>query len=449
MFRNPAQRTRQTWRSMRLIAILVSLIWAATPAPARAHEIPTRVLVRAFVATTGTDLVFTVRVPLEALRDLNLPLRPSGSLDVGAADSLLRQAVVQWIANYVRFEADGRALGPATIGALRVSLPSDPSFGSWDQAQAHLRGPPLDHATDVPWRQALVDVEFRYPIRLAASRLTITPELAHLGQRTTIVLRYRAPTGTERALQFQGNPGQIRLDPSPWYAAWRFIRLGFGHILDGVDHLLFLIGLILPVRRFWTLVPVVTAFTVAHSITLVAAAFGLAPDTLWFPPLVETLIAASVVWMAIENALGRPTGRRWLVAFGFGLIHGFGFAFALGETLQFAGGHLLTALVSFNLGVEFGQLAVVAVAAPVLAWLFRRAMPERAGTVLIAVVIGHTAWHWMLERGATLAAHQFEWPAGGPAHLLRFAMLSLIVAGAAWALARFSAGIARRHPRDA
>ena len=94
---------------------------------------------------------------------------------------------------------------------------------------------------------------------------------------------------------------------------------------------------------------IVTAFTVAHSITLIAAASGFVPDALWFSPLIETLIAVSILYMAFENIIGATNvQRRWALAFGFGLIHGFGFSFALRETLQFAGSHLLTSLLSFN-----------------------------------------------------------------------------------------------------
>ena len=122
--------------------------------------------------------------------------------------------------------------------------------------------------------------------------------------------------------------------------------LGFDHILDGVDHLLFLLCLVVPFRSFWALVPIVTSFTVAHSITLIASALGLAPSALWFPPLIETLIALSIVLMAFENIIGAQLNRRWMIAFGFGLVHGFGFSFALSESLQFAGAHLLTSLLA-------------------------------------------------------------------------------------------------------
>ena len=108
----------------------------------------------------------------------------------------------------------------------------------------------------------------------------------------------------------------------------------------------------------------ITSFTVAHSVTLIASAFGMAPDSLWFPPLIETLIAISIVYMAFENIVGAKLQRRWIVTFAFGLIHGFGFSFLLRERLQFAGDHLVTSLLAFNVGVEIGQLVVLLVDDP-------------------------------------------------------------------------------------
>ena len=122
-----------------------------------------------------------------------------------------------------------------------------------------------------------------------------------------------------------------------------------------------------------------TAFTVAHSITLIASAFDMAPSALWFPPLIETLIAASIVYMAIENITGAHLQRRWVVTFAFGLVHGFGFSFALRESLQFAGSHLLTSLLAFNLGVELGQVLVLVIMLPVLGWLFRASSTSGSG----------------------------------------------------------------------
>ena len=153
---------------------------------------------------------------------------------------------------------------------------------------------------------------------------------------------------------------------------------------------------------------IVTAFTLAHSVTLISSALGLAPDSLWFPPLVEMLIAVSIVYMALENIVGAAR-HRWLMALGFGLIHGFGFSFALRETLQFAGSHLVTSLLAFNVGVELGQLAVLLPLVPGLTLVFRFVVPERIGTIILSALAAHHAWHWMLERWEVLALFDMEW----------------------------------------
>ena len=107
-----------------------------------------------------------------------------------------------------------------------------------------------------------------------------------------------------------------------------------------------------------------------------------------------------------SSAVGR---RRWILAFAFGLVHGFGFSFALRETLQFAGSHLLTSLLSFNVGVELGQLLVLALMVPALQLLFRFVVAERIGTIMLSALVAHTAWHWTADRWGSL--RQFAWPA--------------------------------------
>ena len=281
----------------------------------------------------------------------------------------------------------------------------------------------------------MLDILFDYPIRSETSNFSIHPGLSRLGLRVINVIRFLPPGGTMRAFEFAGDPGVVRLDPRWHQAAWQFVKLGFFHILDGIDHLLFLLCLIIPFRRFAPLVRVVTAFTLAHSVTLIASAFNLAPDALWFPPLVESLIAMSIVYMAIENMVGSNLQRRWAITFGFGLVHGFGFSFALGETLQFAGAHLLTSLFSFNIGVELGQLLVLAILIPALDLLFRYGLAERLGTLILSGLVAHTAWHWTTERVGILRQFTFQLPAFDLAllaSLMRWSMLLLIVGGLAW-----------------
>ena len=334
------------------------------------------------------------------------------------------------------FEGD-RRLDGGTVTAARVSVPSDRSFTTYDAAIANVTGAPLADSVAIPWRQAMLDALIEYPIASATSRFSMRPALARLGIRTTTVLRFLPPNGSERAFEYLGDPGLVRLDPRWHQAAFRFVQLGFAHILDGIDHLLFILCLVIPFRRLRPLVAIVTSFTVAHSITLIASASGLAPDALWFPPLIEVLIAVSIVYMAFENIVGAKLERRWIIAFAFGLVHGFGFSFILRESLQFAGSHLATSLVSFNVGVELGQLFVLAIAVPALSLLFKYVVAERMGTILLSALVAHTAWHWMLERGAVLRRYEFTWPtldAAFFAGVMRVLMLGLILGAAVWAL---------------
>ena len=432
MILSPAARLRPE-----RIAVLAAALVVGLPATGAAHEIPSTVIVRAFVKPEGNRLRLAVRVPLEALRDVKLPLHGPGYLDVTRADSLLRDAARVWIADYVQlYEGDTKLEGGRLV-ALRVSLPSDRSFGSYASALDHLEGPPLPLDTEIYWQQALLDVLFEYPINSAESRFSIEPAWAHFGFRTTTVLRFLPARGAERAFEYAGNPGLVRLDPRWHQAALRFVSLGFKHILDGLDHLLFVFCLVIPFRRLRPLVAIVTAFTVAHSITLIASALGFAPSALWFPPLIETLIALSIVYMALENIIGPRLDRRWMIAFGFGLVHGFGFSFALRESLQFAGSHLLTSLLSFNIGVELGQIFVLVLAIPALALLFRYVVAEQVATIILSAMVAHSAWHWMTDRFSILRQYRLELPAVDVAllvGLMRGAMLLLIVAGAAWLL---------------
>ena len=410
-----------------------------------AHEIPERVAIVGYVRPEGARAELLLRVPLEAMRDVDFPLHPDGTLDLVRVRPLLAEAARLWIADYLALEADGRPVGPPRLLAARVAAPADRAFESLAAARAHFDAAPLDSAPGLTWQAAHLDVRLAFDLPAPDARLVLRPALAHLGVRTTSVLHVVAPDGADRVLVYEGNPERIALEPR-WYDAARHFGVeGFRHILGGIDHLLFVLCLVLPVRRWRSLVTIVTAFTLAHSLTLGAAALGLAPTAGWFPPLVETLIAASIVWLTLENIV-LPADRlegRWALAFGFGLVHGFGFSFALGEQLQFAGGHLAMALASFNVGVELGQLLVLAAALPLLQWMHRRVgeARERVVTIVGSAVVAHTAWHWMTERGAELAAFRdaLAWPALDATFALAAMRLGLV------ALVALAVALAFRH----
>jgi hypothetical protein len=418
---------------------IITALAGAVALSASAHDIPSDVRINAFLKPSGERLSLLIRVPLAAMIEVEYPIRGTGYLDLFRADEALRAAVKMYLADNITVYENGLALPSPHIAEALVSLPSDKSFASYEEALVHARGPRLRDDLELYWNQQLLDVLLEYPIRSDRSRFAIHPRVDRFGMRVLTALRFLPPGGAIRAFEFAGDPGVVYLDPSWYQAALRFVASGFFHILGGPDHLLFVLCLVIPFRRLQSLVIIVTSFAVAHSISLIASTFGFVPDALWFPPLIETLIAASIVYMALENivlaALGNNTGtaisRRWIIAFAFGLVHGFGFSFALRESFQFAGDHLITALLGFNLGVEIGQLAVLLVLMPALDLLFRYVMPERLGIIILSAIVAHTAWHWMLERGYQLS--KFPFPKIDAA-LLASAMrgiIALLVLGAA------------------
>lgn len=173
-----------------------------------------------------------------------------------------------------------------------------------------------------------------------------------------------------------------------------FILLGAEHILGGPDHLLFLMALLALSRGVWSTVKIVTGFTLAHSITLSLATLG------WVDVpsrIVEPLIAASIVWVGVENLLApRSESRRWLVAAFFGLVHGLGFANGLLE-LGLPRESLVSALVGFNLGVELGQLLFVAIALPAIIWAAQPGRLVRLPQVM-SLVAAAGGMVWLLQR---------------------------------------------------
>ncbi|HEX2851896.1 MAG TPA: HupE/UreJ family protein [Opitutaceae bacterium] len=177
-----------------------------------------------------------------------------------------------------------------------------------------------------------------------------------------------------------------------------FLQLGIEHIVRGYDHLLFLAGLLVACRRFRSMAVIITCFTVAHSITLALAALDIATLS---PRVVEPLIAASIVFVGVENLLRRgeePRGR-WALTFVFGLIHGFGFASVLRQIgLGKNGSSILMPVFSFNLGVEAGQIAIAAAFLPILFYLRRRPGFVRYGLPVASALITLAGAYWLVQR---------------------------------------------------
>jgi hypothetical protein len=234
----------------------------------------------------------------------------------------------------------------------------------------------------------------RLPDPTYGAELTVTGDATFLGQA---LLR-----ADDSSLRIDALPEA----PAPQPSFGAYLWFGIEHILTGYDHLLFLAGLLVACRMgpdafgarrgLRSMLAVVSAFTVAHSITLALAASGVFS----LPPrVVEPLIAATVVFVGVENLLREEPKGRWLVAFAFGLIHGLGFAGALRQIgLGAHGAPFVVPLLSFNLGVEIGQIGLAALFLPLLFGLRKVPAFARHGTRAISLVVGTAGLYWLLER---------------------------------------------------
>jgi len=198
---------------------------------------------------------------------------------------------------------------------------------------------------------------------------------------------------------------ELRISASPppfFYIIRRYIEAGVEHIFLGYDHIAFLVAIVLWARRLWPVIKIVTAFTLAHSITLSLAALQVVviPSA-----IVEPAIALSIVYVAIENFFSRNVDGRWRDTFAFGLIHGFGFASALQE-FGLPRGAVVPALAAFNIGVEVGQVAIVSIVIPLLIgidWLIATMgdVPQKRTAGLVYALSGIIAFlgcYWVFER---------------------------------------------------
>ena len=275
----------------------------------------------------------------------------------------------------------------------------------------------------------LDDIEVRFPVPCrcgdgssldltrASTGVPLTLDCGAPGLAGTIVFTSRAPSpgriavniewleGSQSLLLSAGSPASVTVrGPSRAGGWWKVLReyvaLGAEHIWFGVDHLLFVLGLLLLVRGWRRTLLTVSAFTVAHSLTLVSAVLGLVSVP---TAPVEICIALSVLLLAVEATRGPATATHrwpWLVAFGFGLLHGLGFASAL-SAVGLPPNAVPLALFAFNLGVELGQIAVVSAAA--LAYLLSRSRPDLQRKIAGAAVwvLGTCSVYWLLQRVAS------------------------------------------------
>jgi hypothetical protein len=418
-------------RGVALVVIAILGIGIAGMRAAKAHDVPSEIIVRGFAKVETDRLDVALRVPLILLSQLDLPKRGPGYLDLERVGPSLNAAADKVAAELISFSEGNRQLVPIAI-EQRVSLPAEKRFTTYEHAIDHIRSEGLPKSANVFWNQGYFDVHLTFPVEAEHPDIYLDPITpSGVGDKMEVVVQFIPSEDAARTFRLPGDSGAVALDPSWFNAARTFVESGVTHILGGIDHLLFLLCLVLPIREFRRLLPVVTSFTVAHSVALIASAHGLVPSGNWFPPLVEAAIAASIVYMAVENIVAPNLRRRWIVTGLFGIVHGFGFSYGLQEEFQLAGDHLLTSLFAFNVGVEIGQILVLLATVPALVLLSRLPTLARFGVPVASVAIGHTGWHWMMDRISVFPT--LEWPAVNEATVagLARAVVALMLIGAA------------------
>ncbi|MFN7981906.1 MAG: HupE/UreJ family protein [Vicinamibacterales bacterium] len=258
----------------RVAAACLLAVLAAVPLILSAHEIPNDVTMHAFVRVEGSQVKLYVRVPLIAIRDIIIPQKDADNIDLSRADSQLHDAATLWVGDDVKMFENERMLEGQQVLAVRATPVEDRSFDTFDAANLLLSTP--QRQVDVAVKTGYLDILFGYPVQSADSHFSIDPKWARLGVRTLTTVRFVLADGTIRAFELEGNPGLVRLDPTIWQSMQRFLTLGFRHVLvDDTDHILFILCLIVPFRRFRSVVTMLLSFAAAYTLTLVAGAYGM------------------------------------------------------------------------------------------------------------------------------------------------------------------------------
>jgi len=209
-----------TFSHLPIMLLMIVLIAVARPVSVQADEIPLRVSVHAFVQPEGDQLRVLMRVPMDALGDISFPVRGMpGSLIFSEAGPAMDAAAESYVLRGIQFFEGNRLLEQRSIEAMRISLPSNRSFSSFQAALENVRQPPLSDDIDLYFRQGFLDVLVHYPIESDESRFSVDPRLGGLGMETTTVLRYVLPDNVERTFTYIGNPGLVYMDPSIFWKA--------------------------------------------------------------------------------------------------------------------------------------------------------------------------------------------------------------------------------------
>ncbi len=326
---------------------------------------------------TGVDVRLTF-----ALQNIEAFAPMDSDLDAEVSDSereAAKPSIAKLLAAQLRVNIDGQDREPVSAGQV--------SFD--DQNNAHVEF----HYQPAP--QQILVLQSKFLSLLADGHQQYLTVKAPAGQ--ILLEKMLAKSDNQASVELAGANQLGTAQPGILAAFLDFFKLGVEHIVTGYDHLLFLFALLAVTHSFWPAIKIITFFTIAHSITLACAGLNIIELPSSF---VEPFIAATIVYVGIENLVrgDHPKGRHWLT-FGFGLIHGFGFASVLREMEISAGDTgILLPLLSFNLGIETGQIAVAAVVLPFIWWLNNKPEISTKFLKICSLLVSLMGAYWFVER---------------------------------------------------
>ena len=313
------------------------------------------------------------------------------------------------LADGLALESGGEALR-ANIGRIRAyPARMQAPFALLDEAETALSGPVYPEEFNVAYvGDTIIDAELIYPTDGRVDRYTLRsildPGLPGQNETANLILDHTVdPPLIFRVRGLMTQP--VEVSHSALEAAWTFVNEGMRHILEGLDHVLFVLCLVLGAVTLGTLAWRVTGFTIGHSATLALGFFGYVPQGAWFIPLVEIGIALSILYAAIVALASVGHRLTTLVTALLGLLHGLGFSFVLNEILNLESPNLWQSLLAFNVGIEIGQLLIVVALWPVLHFVATR-LPTRIASIRWAVALPCilVATFWTGQRTMQLVA---------------------------------------------
>ena len=316
-----------------------------------------------------------------------------------------------------------------TVRGYRISLPSDRSFATYAEALARFDAPPLPASVDLFWNQGYFDVRIELALPSPETRLWVRANFtSELGKRIRVRLTHLRAGAPDRTVEFPGAADWVPLEPRVHEAAWYSLKGGFAESW-ALDRFVFLLCLIAPFVHRRSLAVLVGVLTAMQGVTLTGAALGLSGDLRWLPGFAESGTALAILLLAVGNLAAPGFRVRWLLGALIGALWGFGIGTRLALLAPYVGDHAGMSIIAFNVGVALGEFAMFGLASLAIRLTYRILVGPAVGIVIVSMLAGHAAWHWMIDGGRLLA------PIAAVVPLAAIAMVSI------WMLPALAAGL--------